>query len=288
MANTTGQFTMGYHLRTNITRAFIYLFLSFLVLLCIVPLWILFINATRNTPEIQSGISLIPSTHFLDNYRYLVGKSFNLVIGFVNSMYLSLSITVLSVYFSTLTAYAITVYNFRGREFLKNFVYALVLIPQQVSIIGFFGYMAKLGLTDTYYPLILPAIASAGSVFFARQYLETCVIKDLIFAARVDGCSEFGIFHKIMVPIAKPGMYTMAIFSFVGSWNNLFTPTIMLTSTDKYTLPMLVQLLRGDMYRTEYGAIYFGLFISVIPVILIYSFLAKYIVSGLTLGAVKE
>ena len=288
MANRTGQFTMGYHLRTNITRAFIYLFLSFLVLLCIVPLWILFINATRNTPEIQSGISLIPSTHFLDNYRYLVGKSFNLVIGFVNSMYLSLSITVLSVYFSTLTAYAITVYNFRGREFLKNFVYALVLIPQQVSIIGFFGYMAKLGLTDTYYPLILPAIASAGSVFFARQYLETCVIKDLIFAARVDGCSEFGIFHKIMVPIAKPGMYTMAIFSFVGSWNNLFTPTIMLTSTDKYTLPMLVQLLRGDMYRTEYGAIYFGLFISVIPVILIYSFLAKYIVSGLTLGAVKE
>ena len=288
MAKITSQFTMGYRLRTNITRAFIYFFLSFLVLLCVVPLWILFINATRNTPEIQSGISLIPSTHFIDNYNYLVGKSFNLAIGFVNSMYLSLAITVLSVYFSTLTAYAITVYHFKGREFLKNFVYALVLIPQQVSIIGFFGYMAKLGLTDTYYPLILPAIASAGSVFFARQYLETCVIKDLIFAARVDGCSEFGIFHRIMVPIAKPGMYTMAIFSFVGSWNNLFTPTIMLTSTEKYTLPMLVQLLRGDMYRTEYGAIYFGLFISVIPVILIYSFLAKYIVSGLTLGAVKE
>jgi multiple sugar transport system permease protein len=110
----------------------------------------------------------------------------------------------------------------------------------------------------------------------------------LIDAGRVDGASELGIFHRIMMPIAMPGAVTLAIFTFVGSWNNFFTPFIMISSIEKYTLPMLIQLLRGDVYRTEYGAIYFGLAMTAIPVIIIYTFFSKYIISGIAMGSVKE
>jgi len=129
----------------------------------------------------------------------------------------------------------------------------------QLSIIGFYQWMSKLGLTDSYASLILPSIASAGSVFFAKQYLDSIMIQDLIDAGRIDGASELGIFHRIMIPIALPGMFTMGIFAFVASWNNFFNAFILITSRDKYTLPMLVQTLRGDIYRHEYGAIYLGL-----------------------------
>jgi multiple sugar transport system permease protein len=114
------------------------------------------------------------------------------------------------------------------------------------------------------------------------------VVWDLIDAGRIDGASELGIFHTIMLPIAVPGAVTMSIFAFVGSWNNFFTPFIMISSLEKYTLPMLIQTLRGDVYRTEYGAIYLGLAITVVPIILLYAFFSRYIVSGISMGAVKE
>jgi multiple sugar transport system permease protein len=148
--------------------------------------------------------------------------------------------------------------------------------------------MSRLGLTDTYVPLILPAIASAGAVFFGKQYLESVVIGDLIDAGRIDGAGELAIFHRIMMPIAVPGAFTMGIFAFVASWNNFFTPFILISSIEKYTLPMLVQTLRGDVYRTEYGSIYLGLAFSVLPIMIIYALFSRYIVSGIAMGSVKE
>ena len=148
--------------------------------------------------------------------------------------------------------------------------------------------MSKIGLADNYLSLILPSIASAGAVFFSKQYLESIVIYDLVDAGRIDGCSELGIFHRIMLPIAAPGAFTLGIFSFVGAWNNFFNAFILITSRDKYTLPMLVQTLRGDVYRHEYGAIYLGLAATVVPIIIVYFIFSKYIVNGISLGAVKE
>ena len=180
------------------------------------------------------------------------------------------------------------VYEFKGKRLFNNFIVVLVMIPMQLSIIGFYQYMSKLGLTDNYAALILPAIASAGGVFFGKQYLESMVIQELIDAARIDGASEIGIFHRIMIPLAIPGAATMGIFAFVGSWNNFFTPFIIITSIEKYTLPMLVKTLRGDVYRTEYGAIYLGLAMTIVPIILIYAMFSRYIVSGIAMGAMKE
>ena len=278
----------SYRINTILMRVFVYAVLIIVLFITIVPIWLLIVNATRSTTEIQQGLSILPSTHLIENYKILLGRGLNMPRGFANSLFVAVASTVVTVYFSMLTAYAIVVYEFKGKRLFSNFIVVLVLIPTQLSIIGFYQYMSKLGLTDNYASLILPLIANAGAVFFGKQYLESMLIQDLIDAARIDGASELGIFHLIMMPLALPGAATMGIFAFVASWNNFFNAFILITSIEKYTLPMLVQTLRGDVYRTEYGAIYLGLAITVVPVIIIYALFSRYIVSGIAMGAVKE
>ena len=280
--------TKNYNLQNKISRFFVYIFLALLLAITVLPIWLLLVNATRSTTEIQQGISFLPSKYMLANYNILASKGLDLGRGFLNSLYISVATTVLAVYFSFLAAYGIVVYNFKGKRFFAGFVVLLVLIPLQLSIIGFFQYMSRLGLVDNYASLILPSIASPFAVFFAMQYLESVVIHDLVDAGRVDGAGEFAIFHKIMMPIAMPGAVTLGIFTFVASWNNFFNPFILISSIQKYTLPMLVQTLRGDVYRTEYGAIYLGLAITAVPVIIIYALFSRYIINGIALGSVKE
>lgn len=275
-------------LNLMIMRIFVYIVLFFILILVIVPIWLLLVNATRSTVEIQQGLSALPSTHLVDNYKILLGRGLNITRGFSNSLYVSAISTILTVYFSMLTAYGIVVYDFKGKKLFSNFILVLVMIPMQLTIIGFFQYMSRLGLTDNYASLILPMIANAGGVFFSKQYFESMLIQDLIDAARIDGASELRIFHSIMLPLAVPGAATLGIFAFVASWNNFFNAFVLITSLDKYTLPMLVRTLRGDMYRTEYGAIYLGLALTVVPVIILYALFSRYIVSGIAMGAVKE
>lgn len=277
-----------YKFQTNLMRTVVYIVLVLLVIITIVPIWLLLVNATRSTTEIQQGLSIFPSTHLVDNYNILISKGINIPRGFANSLFVAVASTIITVYFSMLTAYGIVVYEFKGRRFFSNFIVVLVMIPMQLTIIGFFQYMSRLGLTDNYASLILPLIANAGGVFFGKQYLESMVIQDLIDAARIDGASELHIFHNIMMPLAVPGAATLGIFAFVGSWNNFFNAFILITSIEKYTLPMVVKTLRGDVYRTEYGAIYLGLAITVVPVIILYVVFSRYIISGIAMGAIKE
>jgi ABC-type glycerol-3-phosphate transport system permease component len=272
----------------NIQRVLIYLFLIILLIITLIPIWMLLVNATRSTTEIQQGVGFWPSTYMISNYKILLSKGLDLPRGFMNSFTIAIVTTAVTVYFSFLTAYGIIAYEFKGKKQLYNFILILVMIPMQLSIIGYYHYMSKLGLTDNYLSLILPSIAAAGAVYFAKSYLESVIIQDLIDAGRVDGASELGIFHNIMFPIAAPGAFTLGIFSFVGAWNNFFNAYILITTRDKYTLPMLVQTLRGDVYRHEYGAIYLGLAASIIPIIIIYFLFSRFIVSGISMGAVKE
>ncbi|MBI9051688.1 MAG: carbohydrate ABC transporter permease [Anaerolineaceae bacterium] len=279
---------MNYKTRTILLRVIIYTFLALMLVVTIVPIYILMVNATRSTYEIQQGVSLLPSTHMIDNYNILVGRGMNLWQGFGNSLFLSVCMTFVGVYFAFLTAYGVSVYEFKGKTQLYNFILVLVMIPMQLSIIGFYQYMSKLGLVDNYLSMILPMLANAGGVFFAKQYLDSVLIRDLIDAARIDGCGELRIFHDIMLPIAAPGAFTLAIFTFVASWNNFFNAYILINSREKYTLPMLVQTLRGDVYRTEYGSIYLGLAITVVPILVIYALFSRYIISGIAMGSLKE
>lgn len=280
---------MQQKMKDRVKKLFIYLFLIFLAIICILPLWILFVNATRSTPEIQQGISLVPSNNLSENFGYLIGKGVDITRGFLNSITISVPVTILTVYFSFLTAYALKIYNFFYKRFLYNFIIVSTIIPTQTaSIIGFYRYISQIGLLNSYIPLILPAIASSGMVFFAAKYLESILVRELIEASRIEGAGELKIFHRVVLPISKPGVATVAILAFVSSWNNFFIPFMIISRIDKYTLPMMVKLLRGDMYRTEYGAIYLGLAITIIPIVVVYALFSKYIISGITLGSVKE
>ncbi|HHW70238.1 MAG TPA: carbohydrate ABC transporter permease [Clostridiales bacterium] len=265
-----------------------YIVCILLAILSILPFWIMFMNATRSTQEIQQrAISLLPSKYLLNNFKVLGGKSFNPAIGFINSMIVSTGVTVCTVYFSLLTAYALVAYDWRMRQPFFTFIMAVMLIPAQVSGIGFYQFMYKLGWTNSFLPLILPSIAAPAAVFFMRQYLLGALELDIVDSARIDGAGEFHIFNRIVLPISKPAMATQAIFAFVGSWNNLFMPMILLTKQEKYTMPIMVSLLRGDIYKTEYGSVYLGLSLTVLPLFIIYFLLSKNIIEGVALGSIK-
>ncbi|MGB4406846.1 MAG: carbohydrate ABC transporter permease [Sphaerochaeta sp.] len=273
----------------NLSKTIIYVVCIFLAILSIFPFWVMFMNATRGTFEIQqNSIGLLPSTHLLDNFKILSGKSFNAKTGFINSMIVSGGATLCAVYFSSLTAYALVAYSWKMRQPFFTFIMAVLMIPAQVSSIGFYQFMYQLNLTNSFIPLILPAIASPAMVFFMRQYLLGNLSLDIIDSARIDGAGEFYTFNTIVLPIMKAAVATQAIFTFVLSWNNLFLPLILLTDKDKYTMPIMVSLLRGDIYKTEYGSVYLGLTLTVLPLFVIYFMLSRYIIAGVSLGAVKE
>lgn len=275
-------------IKTNIYRIIIYTVCIALALLSIMPFWIMFINATRSTPEIQQGLSLLPSIHLMSNMDVLLSKTFDPLKGFINSFIVSSSTTILAVYFSSLTAYGLVVYSWRLRQPFFTFIMMVMLIPVQASAIGFYQFMYQIGWTNSFFPLILPAIASPAIVFFMRQYLLGALSIEMVEASRIDGSGEYYTFNRIVIPIMLPAIAVQSIFVFVGSWNNLFMPLILLTQKDKYTLPIMVSLLRGDIYKTEYGSIYLGLSLTVLPLFIVYFILSKYIIAGVALGGVKE
>ncbi len=269
-------------------RVLVYAFCIFLAVLSLFPFVIMLVNSTRSTFEIQQqGISLIPSSYLMSNFKILTGKTFDPLKGFYNSVTISTGATICAVYFSSLTAYALVAYSWKMRQAFFTLILSVMMIPAQVTSIGFYKFMYQIGMTNNFLALILPVIAAPATVFFMRQYMLASLPLELVDSARIDGSGEFRTFNSIVLPILKPAMATQAIFTFVGSWNNLFLPLILLTDKDKYTLPIMVSLLRGDIYRTEYGAVYLGLALTVLPLFVIYFLLAKYIIAGVALGGVK-
>lgn len=272
----------------RVMKIVIYVVCIFLAILSVLPFWIMIVNATRSTTEIQQhAISLIPSSYMMNNIKILLGKSFNPIVGFANSLIISIGATALAIYFSSLTAYAQVAYNWKLRNAFFSFIMVVMMIPAQVTMIGFYQMVYKIHMTNKLSMLILPAIASPTMVFFMRQYLQPTLSMEIVQSARIDGAKEFMIFNRIVLPIMKPAIATQAIFSFVASWNNLFTPLVLLTDQKKYTMPIMVSLLKGDIYKTEYGSVYMGLTLTVLPLIIVYLLLSKYIIAGVALGGVK-
>ena len=267
----------------------IYIVCGILAVLSIMPFWIMIVNATRSTVQIQQhAVSLIPSTHILENWKVLTGKTFNPLTGFMNSVIIATGATACAVYFSTLTAYSLVAYEWKMRQPFFTMILAVMMIPTQVISIGFYQFMYRIGMTNNLLALILPAIAAPMTVFFMRQYMLPSLNLDIVASARIDGAGEFRTFNSIVLPIMKPAMATQAIFTYVTTWNALFMPMILLTNKDNYTMPIMVSLLKGDIYKTEYGAVYLALTLSVLPLFVVYFLLSKYIIAGVALGSVKE
>lgn len=269
-------------------KTIIYIVCIFLTVLSLFPFIVMVINSTRNTPQIQQhAVSLIPSTHLAQNWAVFNGKTFDPIRGFFNSLIISCGSTVCTIYFSTLTAYALVAYNWKLRNPFFTFILCVMMIPAQITSIGFYQFMYKIHMTNNFLALILPAIAAPSCVFFMRQFMLASFPLELLDSARIDGSREFNTFNRISLPIMKPAMATQGIFSFVGSWNQLFLPSILLTNNKLYTLPLMVSQLKGDIYKVEYGAVYLGLTLSVLPLFVIYFTLSKYIIAGVALGGVK-
>lgn len=272
----------------RINKALVYIFLIFLALICIFPFLMMLVNATRTGTEIASGFTLIPGSNTWENMK-TVFNYFNPFRGILNSLIVSVPATLLSAYFSALTAYGMAFYDFKGNKILFGVILVFMMIPGQLSLIGFFDLCTKLGLINSYVPLIVPAVASAGTVFFLRQYITSAMPKALIEAARMEGASEFYIFNHIVLPIASPAVATMGIMGFIGNWNNYLLPMILTSTPDKMTLPVMMATLRASTdINANQGAIYLAVAISVIPILLVFACFSKYIISSVTAGAVKE
>nr|WP_312292304.1 carbohydrate ABC transporter permease [Clostridium chromiireducens] len=262
-----------------------YILLILLTLICLVPFYIMIINSTHTNGEIAAKLWILPGTALLDNYHRLL-ESVPIWKGFANSLFIAVAVTVVSGYFSALTAYGFSRYKFKGNKILYAVVLGSMMIPMQLGFIGFYQLISKMHLLNSYIPLIIPSIANASSVFFIKGYTDGAVHESLIEAARIDGSSEFSIFNKIGLPLIMPSVATMSIFTFIGTWNNYLTPLILITDMEKYTLPIMQVVAKG-VYKTEFGAIYTCIAISVVPIMIAFAFLSKKIIGGLTIGGVK-
>ena len=277
----------GLNVKTR--RVISYVVLVIVTIMCLFWFYVLFVNSTRSHADLTKGFSAVPSTNAAKNVNSLLHSSnIPILSGLLNSVIVAAFTALLSTYFSTMTAYAIHAYEFKLKKFMFTFILGIMMIPTQVTALGFIQLMRKMHLMNSFIPLIIPAIAAPAVFFYMKQYMESTLPLELLEAARIDGAGEFRTFNQIALPLMKPAIAVQAIFSFVGSLNNYFTPALILTDDKKKTLPILIATLRSaDYLKFDMGQVYMMITFSILPVIIVYLILSKNIVSGLAVGAVK-
>lgn len=276
-------------LNIHVRRTIAYVVLILLSFLCLIWFYILFINSTRSNSGLKSGFTIVPGAYLVQNFTNMLHGTVPVLNGMLNSVIVAGLSAGLCVYFSCMTAYAIHAYNFKGKKAIFTFILMIMMIPTQVTALGFITFMGKLKLMDSFIPLIIPSIAAPVVFFYMKQYMDSNLPLSLLEAARIDGCGEFRTFNSIVLPLMKPAIAVEAIFTFVSSWNNYFTPALILSTDKKKTLPILIAQLRSaDWLKFDMGVVYVTIAFSIFPVIVVYLFLSKYIVGGVTAGGVKE
>ncbi|WP_026656794.1 ABC transporter permease subunit [Butyrivibrio sp. AE3003] len=269
-------------------RVIAYIVLILITFICLFWFYVLFINSTRSNADLTRGFQPYPGKFLGTNWDNLVHGTLPIFNGLINSLIVATLTAVFATYFSTMTAYAIHAYDFKLKKFIFTFILMVMMIPTQVTALGFLQLIGKMGLDDKFTPLIVPAIASPAVFFFMKQYMDSTLPLSLVEAARIDGSTEWGTFNKIVVPLMKPAVAVQAIFSFVTSWNNYFTPALVLHTDTKKTLPILIAQLRSaDWLKFDMGQVYVMISFSIFPVIVVYLLLSRHIVGGVTLGGVK-
>lgn len=275
---------IGIHAR----RVLAYIVLIFISILCLFWFYVLFVNATRSHAQIQLGFSALPSGEFMNNWVHLMHSSQPVWNGLFNSVIVAAFSAILTTYFSCMTAYAIHVYNFKLKNVMFTFILMIMMIPTQVTALGFYRLMMDWNLMDSFIPLIIPAIAAPVVFFYMKQYMDSSLPLEIVEASRIDGAGEFKTFNMMILPIMKPAIAVQAIFAFVQSWNNYFIPSLLLTENKKKTLPILIAQLRSaNFLKKDMGQVYMMIAFSIFPVIVVYLLLSKHIVQGVALGSVK-
>ena len=264
--------------------------LIILSFMCLFFFYVLIVNASHSHAELQKGFSALPGKYFWKNLMNVANDgSFPMFRGILNSIIVSGCSAVLCTYFSSLTAYGLYAYDFKARNVAFTFIMAILVMPTQVTAMGFLRLVTKMGLYDSLLPLIIPSVASPAVFYFMYSYLQSSLPMSLVEAARIDGSGEFRTFNSIVLPIMKPAIAVQAIFTFVGSWNNYFVPALVIQSKSKMSVPILIATLRGaDYMNFDMGKIYMMITVAIVPIIIVYLLLSKFIIAGVTLGGVKE
>ena len=273
----------------QISRFLVYVFLILLSAMCLFSFYMLIVNSSRSNANLQGGFRLLPSNYFLKNLKNAwTDASIDIPRGMLNSFIVASCTAVLSTYFSALTAYGIHAYDFKLKKAAFTFIMAVMVIPNQVSAVGFYQMCLKLGWTNNYLPLILPGIAAPVVFFYMKQYMESVLPMEIIDAARVDGSGEFRTFNTIILPMLKPALAVQLIFTFVESWNNYFIPALLLDKAEMKTVPLMIAQLRSaDYSKFDMGKVYMFILLAILPVLIVYGFLSKSIIKGVTAGSVK-
>ena len=264
-----------------------------LILICVIALFpfiTLLVNMTKDHATLTSTFSLIPGKEFLNNWqKVLADENTPLFQSMVNSFIVAAASCILSVYFSTLTAYGLHAYDFRLKKIAFVTIMVILMVPTQVSALGFVTMMKSWGLYESYIPLIFPTIASPAVCLFIKQYMESSLPLEIVEAGRIDGGQEFYIFNFVVLPILKPAMAVQLIFQFVASWNNYFLPQLLMATNSKNaTLPLVIAGLQAEANSNfDLGKIYMMLGLAIIPLIIVYLCLSKFIIRGIALGSVK-
>jgi multiple sugar transport system permease protein len=227
----------------------------------------------------------LPGDQFAENYGRLVARVL-IWRGFLNSVFVTATSVALLLYFSSMVAFGFSKYRFRGSQALFLVVLGTLMIPGQLGIIGFFKLMGTFNMLNTYWPLILPSIANAFGVFFMKQMCDANIPDEILDAARIDGCGELQLFHRMALPMLVPALATLGIFSVVSKWNEFLMPLIIVFDNEKQLLPVMVAYTKGQ-FATDFGAQYVGILLSVIPILVVFSLASKKIVSGITAGSLK-
>ena len=265
----------------------LHIFLLLIVFLCLFPIvWMCIISLKGLNENISGFKSLIIESPTLSNYTRLF-KQIPIAQHFLNSLFTTVLGTITTVYFCALAGFAFAKYKFPGRDFLFYFVIATMLIPPEVGAIPQFIIMRKFMLINSLWSLVIPKIATAVGIFYMRQYIID-VPTELLEAAKIDGCKDFKIFNKIIMPVIKPALASWASLTIVARWNDFFWPLLFLRKTKKFTLMVSISLLPvSDGLSTPWQVILAGTTIVIIPIIIAYLLLQGLQSRDLMSGAVK-
>lgn len=268
-----------------ILKLIIYVVLIAIALTCLLPFYSMIITSTHTNSDIARKLLIVPGDQFLVNYHRLI-ETVNIWRGLGNTLFITITATLINVYFAALAGYGFSKYNFRYKGVLFMITLGTMMIPGQLGIIGFYKLMDVFHMLNTYYPLLLTSVYNAFGIFLVKQFADTSVPTEIIESGRIDGYGEMQLFHRIILPLMSPALATLAIFAFIGKWNDFLVPMIILFDADMQTLPVMIASVKSQ-FSSDFGAQYVGIVISVVPILVFFSFMSKRIINGVAAGAVK-
>ncbi|MBM7570123.1 carbohydrate ABC transporter permease [Aquibacillus albus] len=279
---------MGQKLTSIINKTLLILFFTFASFIVLFPFYVMLISGFKPATEIFSNglnVSMALDTLTLENYIHLFTDGKEYFRWYSNSILITVITTIGSVILSSFAGYALAIYRFKGRNLIFGLVIFLLLVPVDILMLPLYRVMIFLGLVDTYAGVILPFIVTPFVIFFFRQY-AIGLPKEIIESARIDGCTEFGCYVRIMAPMMLPAFGAMSIIQAMNSWNNFLWPLIVLRSNESMTLPIGLASLISP-YGNNYGMLLTGSTLTVVPILIVFLFFQRYFVAGITMGGVK-